>query len=1103
MDSILLHSALESMSDGFTVWDDNLNLISFNKKCEEMYFSKVSGLKIGMSLKEVCKLAIQNGHGEGISAPAMFKKYSAILKKTSKTGKNQFYECEIKGRFLRITFMQAIGVGYIIIQKDITNKIKQKQFEEKKDHLIATQNFWVAQAIDSMSQGLCAFDKEKRLIICNKTYATIYQLPKELTQQGAKYEDILRFRISRGLIPEGETALSHLKNRLALAKVKRHEEKFIEYENGRYWQIMKNSLPDGGWVGIIQDISEEIKKKEIAKEKDQHIAEQNILINSAISNMSHGLSMFGSDHKLILSNDIYAKFYGLPKRMVRPGTDFLAILKYRLKNNMGSANESDEDFLNKRLEFTNGEPKAIEIIEEVGNRLIYVIRKPMKHGGWVATHQDITEQRQREEIIEKRSDELLQQNMRFDAAVNNMSHGLALFDKDNKLVICNQPYIDLYELPEELTKPGTSFWTLLDHDAKFGRVSIADKKQRFEILSEVLKTDKPISGPITMLNGQIIYMNHHPMDDGSWMTIHEDITEKYQKEELIAQRTLEIEQQNVRFDAAINNMGHGLSMFDKNHKLVICNEAYKKLYKLPKNLSEPGADFWEILEHGAKSNMVSIKGKNERYEVLNKIIKDKKIVKGPVTMLNGKTLYIQHLPMQDGGWLATHEDITEQHKSEELIRHMAKHDGLTGLLNRRAFHEIMLEGEEKIKAGKKMAVFCVDLDNFKQINDSFGHSAGDAVLKIIAKRIKKCVGKQGTVARFGGDEFAIFIGPITNIKKIENIAKKIVTALAKPVCWEKVEVIVGSSIGIAISPQHGSNSQTLMHNADLATYYIKNNGRGNYCFFETSMAEKQKKRIDIEVGLKTALKKNQLQLYYQPLISLKTNKISCCEALMRWRPNNGKNYSPMEFIPVAEETGLIREMGNWALNQACNSAVLWANDVRVAVNVSPIQFSSDELLEQVSNALNNSGLEPNRLELEITESVSLDENDRNLQILHKLKAMGVRIALDDFGTGFSSLSYLRSFPFDKVKLDRSFISSLDEKPESIAIIKAVVDIGASLGMSVTTEGIETEEQLRAVYQQNCDEVQGYLFSPPLPQSSIEKLLVPNHGKLVEADKKIA
>ncbi len=954
LDNILFHAALESMSDAFTVWDDNLNLVSFNKKYEEIYFSKVGRLKVGMSLREVCELSVQNGNEEGMDAEQLYEKYSNFLKKMARKEGIQVYERKFNGKIFRSTFIKVPGVGQIVTQKDITQEIEQKKIEEEKDRQIAEQNIWIKEAIDSMSQGLCVFDKDKRLIMCNKSFAKIYKLPKSLTKTGTEFEKILKYRIKRGLVPEGMTPEEHMQQRMELAKSQEREVSFVEIIKGRHIRVLKNPTSNGGWIGVIRDISEEVKKRQIEREKDKHIAEQNMLINAAISNMSHGLSMYGPDQKLIISNDIYAKFYGLPKKMTKPGTKFKDILKYRLKNGMADENENEIEFLKKRLEFVDGVPVATDYVEKVGKRLISVIRRPMPGGGWVATHQDVTEQYQKEKIIEQRSLELEQQNMRFDAAVNNMSQGLSMFDKDHKLIICNKPFAKLYKLPKKLTKPGVSFWEILDHGAKSNLVSIADREERYKILSEVINAKEPVTGPITMLNGQIIFINHQPL--------------------------------------------------------------------------------------------------------------------------------------KDGGWLSTHEDITEQYQKEEIIRHMAKHDGLTGLLNRRAFHDILQQKEKAIKSGKELAILCIDLDHFKPINDNFGHATGDGVLKTISERIDNCIKDFGVTARLGGDEFAALIDKKVDVKLLEEIAQNILRQLAKPVNFEEIEVIVGGSIGIAIAPKDGKDSETLMHHADLALYQVKSEGRGNYCFFENSMAEKQKRRATIESGLKSAIDNNELHLYYQPLISLSSNQISCCEALMRWEPKNGKKYPPTEFIPVAEETGLIREMGYWALFTACNSAVKWDNNVRVAVNVSPIQFSSDDLIEQVAFVLDVSGLEPNRLELEITESVSLDENDRNLEILYKLKSMGVRIALDDFGTGFSSLSYLRSFPFDKVKIDRSFISSLDTKPESIAIIKAVVDIGESLNMSVTAEGIETEEQLRAVFRQNCDEVQGYLFSPPLPQNSIEKLL---------------
>ncbi len=956
----LLHAALESMSDGFTIWSNDLNLLAFNKRYEELYFTNgadKADLKVGMSLEESCELSIQIGNYVDISPQDLCRKFTAILNRTSKHKTPQTFEREIKGRIIRSTFINVPNVGQIITHKDVTKKAKQKK---------------------------------------------------------------------------------------------------------------------------------------IAKHHETQLIEKNFQFNVAINHMSHGLCMYGADKRLIICNEAYIKFYNLPKKFSTPGTHFEDILKYRMANGLISKGETNESFFNKRIDIknnSNGEQTFVEIINE---RRINVIRKKMPNGGWVSTQQDITEQHQKEQIIKTRSEEILQQNMRFNAAINNMSHGLAQFDKNNKLVICNQQYINIYKIPKQLSKPGTSFWDILDHDAQYGRVSIANKKHRFEVISEILKTEKPLSGPVTMTNGQIIHINHQPMDDGSWLTIHEDITEQHQKEELIKKRSEEILQQNMRFDAAVNNMSHGLAMFDKNHNLVICNQPYANLYKLPENLSKPGANFWDILDHGAKFDMVSIANKKQRFEILSEVIKANKPITEPITMLNGQIIFINHQPLEDGGWLTTHEDITEQHKSEETIRYLARHDGLTNLANRRSFHEIMAKNQEFFACesnnkNEMMAVLSIDLDRFKPINDNFGHCAGDEVIKEVGRRILLHVGSTGTVARLGGDEFATLIGPVSCQDEINKIAKNITKAIIKPIKWDGIELNISASIGIALAPFDGKDTGSLMRNSDLALYYAKKQVGGSYCFFEEEMDEKRLKRRAIEEGLRQALEKNELHLHYQPLVSLKNNKITACEALMRW-DNKTHNFSPFDFIPIAEETGLIRDMGNWALQEACLTASKWPNEQRVAVNVSPMQFKNNDLVAQVADALIISGLDADRLELEITESLFLENDAHNIKILHDLKSLGVRIALDDFGTGYSSLSYLCSFPFDKIKIDKSFISSLDDKKENIAIVKAVIDLGQSMGMTTTSEGVETQKQLETIRDLGCDQVQGYLFSPPLPKTAINKML---------------
>jgi diguanylate cyclase (GGDEF)-like protein len=455
---------------------------------------------------------------------------------------------------------------------------------------------------------------------------------------------------------------------------------------------------------------------------------------------------------------------------------------------------------------------------------------------------------------------------------------------------------------------------------------------------------------------------------------------------------------------------------------------------------------------------------------------------------DGRWIAINHHPMADGGWVATHEDITEQRQQEARIQHLARHDALTDLPNRILFREEMDKAEHRIRRGEIVGVLCVDLDHFKSINDTMGHALGDAVLLAVAGRLREACREGDLVARLGGDEFAVLLADLHDVNDAAAVAGRIVKSIGEPLTIEGRQATVGASVGIAIAPTDGADGESLLRSADLALYRAKSMGRANFHFFEKGMDEALQRRRAIEQGLKAGLKRGEFRLLYQPLISLADNRICCFEALLRWdHPERGV-VVPSEFIPIAEETGLIVPLGEWVLREACRTASDWPEHVRIAVNLSPVQFRNRALVNQVTSALNEAGLDPARLELEITESLMLAETDLTLEMLHRLRALGVRICMDDFGTGYSSLNYLRAFPFDKIKIDRSFMEDGHPAAESMAIISAVIGLGKSLGMSTTAEGIETEEQLKAVRSLGCDEVQGFLFSPPLPASGVAALL---------------
>ena len=545
---------------------------------------------------------------------------------------------------------------------------------------------------------------------------------------------------------------------------------------------------------------------------------------------------------------------------------------------------------------------------------------------------------------------------------------------------------------------------------------------------------------------------------------------------------------NMRLAAAVKNMAQGLCMFDAEQRLVICNDQYGTIYGLPPELLRPGTLHDAIVAYRIANGM-QWPGGPEAFKKRNEArLRGKEVGIETVELNDGRVVEVRHQPMSDGGWVATHTDITDQRRNEARIRHLASHDGLTDLANRAQFQETIGRLETRIARGERIAVLCIDLDYFKTVNDTLGHDIGDEVLKSAAGRLRSCCGDIDLVARLGGDEFAILQGSLQHTEAAAALARRIVEVIGQPYEIEGHRIVIGASVGIGIAPNDGTTAKELMKHADLALYGAKKEGRETYHFYEKGMELALQRRLTLEAGLKDAMARDELRVVFQPLVNVAEKRISAFEALVRWdHPQEGA-IPPTEFIPIAEEIGLIRQIGEWVLREACSAAADWPEDICVAVNLSPLQFAGKGLVRDVETALQLSGLKANRLELEVTESLLLINNSGTLETLHQLRAMGVRISMDDFGTGYSSLRYLRSFPFDKLKIDRSFIAESTSNPESLAIVKAVIALGRSLGMATTAEGVETEAQLDLARSEGATEVQGFLFSLPLPAAEARELL---------------
>ncbi len=552
--------------------------------------------------------------------------------------------------------------------------------------------------------------------------------------------------------------------------------------------------------------------------------------------------------------------------------------------------------------------------------------------------------------------------------------------------------------------------------------------------------------------------------------------------------------QNIRFDAALNNMSHGLAMFDRDHRLIVANRRFAEIYDLPPELVAPGTAQQAIVDHGAARFLPATPDPQSEQNLLPPLPEHAAAFK--LNLADGRVIYVNRQVMTDGGWVATHEDITERQRAEAQIAHMAHHDALTRLPNRLTFHERLDEALALRRRDEWVAVLCLDLDHFKDVNDTLGHPVGDALLKVVADRLRAAVPETALVARLSGDEFAVVDAGVASPEAAGEVAQRLVEIVGEPYDIDGHHLVIATSIGIALSPSDGIDADSLLKNADMALYRAKADGRATHRYFEPEMDARLQARRALELDLRKAIIAGEFRLYYQPLIDLESDEVSGFEALIRWAHPERGIVSPIEFIPLAEETGLIVPIGDWVLRQACAEASTWPAGIKVAVNLSPAQFKNRNLLTAVVGALAASGLNASRLELEITESVLLENNQTTLATLHQLRGLGVRISMDDFGTGYSSLSYLRSFPFDKIKIDQSFTRDLADKQDSAAIVRAVAGLGHSLGIATTAEGVETARQLELLRSEGCTEVQGYYFSQPRPAEEVPAMLQRFRGQLV-------
>jgi len=679
-------------------------------------------------------------------------------------------------------------------------------------------------------------------------------------------------------------------------------------------------------------------------------------------------------------------------------------------------------------------------------------------------------------VIWRMTDRLAAANIRLATAIHAMPQGFCMFDGQRRLVMANDQFRKLYRFPDDLLAPGARYETLL---ANLSSRIAGPSGAGAEDYAERMARDG--SETVTTLDGRIISIGRQPMPGGGWVATHNDITEMKRNELSLAAKAAEVQRANERFEGMLDNMQRGVCLFDRDQKIVVANAPFAQIYGLDPDEIRPGTTLAEVM------------AARQRHGTQPLVMPEDDLVVGidrsdeTQDLPDGRTIARSRKFLSDGGWLSTHEDITERRNNERRITFLAEHDALTGLPNRASFMMRLGEMVRATGASQRIAVFLLDLDRFKAVNDTLGHAAGDQLLAQVARRLRHQLRDTDHVARLGGDEFAIIQTIDADHPGHEpaiSLALRIIATLTEPFDLDGQPASIGTSIGIVFSPEHGEDSADLLRKADLALYAVKEADRNDFRIYDSALSKAEEQRKLLETDLAKAIDGDQLVLFYQPIIDLKTNEFQGAEALVRWQHPTRGLLGPDQFIQLAEDSGLILRLGEWVLRKGCTDAATWPSQAKVSINLSAHQFNKANLFDIVLCVLMETGLPPSRLELELTETALLQDHYGSLETLRQLRNIGVTVVLDDFGIGHSSARYLTMFPFEKIKIDKSFVQGMGKQRECDAVVASILSLAKGLDIAITAEGVETPEQLRVLTDAGVDFAQGYLIGRPVPLADL-------------------
>lgn len=933
------------------------------------------------------------------------------------------------------------------------------------------------EAVAAMPDGFVVYDSVDRLVLCNEAYRDMYKPSAPAIQPGASFRDILIYGLHNGQYPEaGSSAAEH--EAWLDERMRRHSaasnQVIQQLPDGRWLQIRERRTPSGYIVGFRTDVTD--LKREIAK------------VRAILDNFPAGISFVDRDLNLAACNDRFRRLLDLPDPLFANGMPTLEMV-FRFNAARGEYGPGDpEEQVQSRLAVARKATAHVFERTRPDGTVIEIRGTPIQGGGFITTYTDVTERHVAQTRLAESEQQARAQSESLQLTLANMSQGLGMFDARGALMVWNRRFIDLYRLPPDEVKEGTDFRDLVAMRHRCGTLNVGSEVAPYA--DQVLQglASAGVTREISRLaDGRVIRIVRTAVH-GGWLGTHEDITDMERAEAAVRDKAAELARINMRFEAALTHMSQGICLFDANRTLVICNQRFRDMYNFTPEQVGPGTSLETILRLLAANGETSKQPIKELLQTLPGKLEE------ILRLADGRVVAIRRRPTPDGGWVATHEDITDKERAAQKISHLAYHDVLTGLANRAQFKK---EGEAALaktaEMGGAIGVFLVDLDRFKAVNDTFGHAAGDAVLLAATDRMRQSVSSGDIIARLGGDEFAIIQHPAPDQREAAvSLAATLVDVLGAPFDVDGNQAMIGASVGIAIQSGRDDTIEQLMHKADLALYRVKAAGRNGYRFYEEDLASAEQDRIILGRELRDALSSGALEVRYEPVVSLPGQRTCGMEARIFWAHPERGLLDAKVFSAVAEEVGLTIPLGELLLRRACNDAGRWPEHVKLIVNVARIHVKKRTLMDTVTEALLRARMAPERLNVAISETALLHDDPDVLAELHQLRSLGISIVLDGYGVGHSSLNHLRSFPFDGIKIDGSMVVEITSRPESAAIVCAVTGLARSLDILTTAEGVSSEEQLRMLQAAGCSQVQGGLFgSAASATETLSRLLIEN------------